>query len=127
MKAGESIRKDISISRRGEISSGDYGRNSNVRLQYPKVELGIWGGADWPTGVAKSFEVHLRPDQLGTFRIFARFTAQDAFDSQVIRGDPDPSLLSACMVPPCSFTSSCTNASPIPEPSWDLDLVPCIL
>ena len=32
---------------------------------------------------------------------------------------PTPSTLSAVMVPPCSSTSSLTNAKPIPLPSLD--------
>ena len=32
--------------------------------------------------------------------------------------EPFPSSLSTCTVPPCSLTSSCTSASPIPDPSW---------
>ena len=33
-------------------------------------------------------------------------------------------VLSALMVPPCSLTSSCTSARPMPEPSWVLPCAP---
>jgi len=81
--------KDISISKKGEPSSGNYIRNPNMVLLYPRVELGRWE-SDWPFPPANRFEVRLRPTRSGQFRIFARFTAQDAFDPNVIRGDPEP-------------------------------------
>ena len=31
---------------------------------------------------------------------------------------PRPGRLATAMVPPCSLTSSCTSARPMPEPSW---------
>ncbi len=39
----------------------------------------------------------------------------------MVNSVPDPSVLSAVIVPPCSPTSSRTSASPMPLPSFDRD------
>jgi len=90
--AAENTFNNIHISKKGEPTSGNYIRNPNMVLQYPRIELGRWE-SDWPSPPANRFEVRLRPTRTGQFRIFARFTAQDAFDPNIIRGDPDPNWI----------------------------------
>lgn len=87
--AAENTLKDISKAKKWDPTWGNYARNPGMVLQYPRIELGRWE-SDWPLPPANRFQVRLRPSRSGLFRIYARFTAQDAFDSAIIRGDPDP-------------------------------------